>query len=95
MTRRRNPPSHRAPPGSPRSSGRKQEENKDSELRQARAVKKAQEQEKLRLRRGDWNTEPDADEKEPDDLDSGESPWNADFGADDGDTLPEDEASEG
>ena len=90
MTRRRNPSPNRSSPGSPRTTGRKQEENKDSELRQARAVKKAQEQEKIRLRRGDWNTEPDAAEDEPADLESGERLWNADFGDEDGE-VPEDE----
>ena len=84
MTRRRNPSPHRPTPGSARATGRKPEENKDSELRQARAVKKAQEQEKLRLRRGDWNQEPDADVDEPGDLETAEPLWNADFGAEDG-----------
>ena len=90
MTRRRNPPTHRPSPGSPRTTGRKQEENKDNELRQARAAKKAQEQEKIRLRRGDWNTEPETADDEPGDLDSIERPWNADFGGNDGE-QPEDE----
>ena len=62
MTRRRNPPSHR-PPGSNRAS--KDRDTIDSELRAARANRKADSQQKQALRRLEWDAEmPEAEEED-------------------------------
>jgi hypothetical protein len=92
MTRRRNSQPHRPLSSSPRAAAKKQEENKDNELRQARAVKKAEAQEKLRLRRHEWDPEQEAELDDTEDVDLGEG-WDDHFG-EDGDETSEDEESE-
>jgi len=65
MTRRPNPPSHR-PPGSARGAP-KDRATIDSELRAARAKRKAASQQKQALRRLEWDQEvPDVEEDEDD-----------------------------
>ena len=59
MTRRRSPQPRRPGAGPTRTTGREKEQNKDSELRQARVQRKAESQQKQRLRRLDWDAETD------------------------------------
>jgi hypothetical protein len=69
MTRRRNPPP-RNPAGPLRS--KKNTESVDNELRLARAARRADSQQKQRLRRGEWETEPDDVDVEPEPLEFGD-----------------------
>ena len=66
MTRRPNPPSHR-PPGSARGAP-KDRATIDSELRAARAKRKAASQQKQALRRLEWDQEVSDVEEEADDT---------------------------
>ena len=60
MTRRRNPPPRRPGQGPARPPGRKDEQSKENDLRLTRALRKAQDLQKQRLRRHDFD---DADDE--------------------------------